>query len=133
MSEENLDIVRRYFPAYNQGGLDAMAEFWHPDISWRAAEGALDDIGVFYGHEAMRRYYRQWEETFDSMSMEADELIVAGDRVVAVVHGIGRLKGSDAAVNVHYAIVFSFRNGKISQGREYFKREEALEAVGMAE
>jgi hypothetical protein len=65
MSEENVELVRRYFPAYEQGGLDAWAEFWHPDIRWRAAEGALDDVGVFHGHDAMRRYYREWEETFD--------------------------------------------------------------------
>jgi SnoaL-like domain len=37
MSEENVELVRRYFPAYEQGGLDAWAEFWHPDISWRSS------------------------------------------------------------------------------------------------
>jgi uncharacterized protein len=133
MSQENVELVRRYFPAYEQGGLDAWAEFWHPDISWRAAEGALDDVGVFHGHEAMRRYYRQWEETFDEVSTELEELIVAGDKVVAAVRGLGRMKGSDSKVDIHYAIVLSFRDGKISKGREYFSREDALEAAGLSE
>jgi uncharacterized protein len=133
MPEENLEIVRRYFPAYEQGGLDAWAEFWHPDISWRAAEGALDDVGVFHGHDAMRRYYREWEETFDEYSTELEESIVAGDSVVAGVRGLARMKGSDAKIDIHYAIVLSFRDGKISKGREYLSREEALEAAGLSE
>jgi uncharacterized protein len=133
MSEENLELVRRSFLAYEQGGLDALAEFWHPDMSWRAAEGALDDIGVFHGHDAMRRYYREWEETFDEVSIDVEELIVAGDKVVAAVRGIGKMKGSEAKINIRYAIVLSFREGKISSGREYLSREEALEAVGLSE
>ena len=129
MSEENVELVRRYFPAYEQGGLDAWAEFWHPDISWRAAEGALDDIGVFHGHDAMRRYYGEWEETFDEVSIEVEELIVAGDKVVAAVRSVAKMKGSDAKINIRYAVVLSFREGKISKGREYLTREEALEAA----
>ena len=27
-----------------EDGLDGLAEFWHPGINWRAAEGALDDV-----------------------------------------------------------------------------------------
>lgn len=133
MCEENVELVRRSFLAYEQGGLDALAEFWHPDISWRAAEGALDDVGVFHGHDAMRRYYRDWEETFDEVSIEVEELIVAGDKVVAAVRGVGKMKGSDAKIEIRYAIVLSFREGKISKGREYFNREEALESVGLSD
>jgi ketosteroid isomerase-like protein len=64
MSQENVEVVRQYFAAFDEGGLDAVAEFWHPEISWRAVEGYLDDVGVMRGPDAMRDYYRQWEETF---------------------------------------------------------------------
>jgi ketosteroid isomerase-like protein len=49
MSEENVEIVRRSFAAYDSGGLDAVAEFWRPDIEWRAVEGYIDDVGVIRG------------------------------------------------------------------------------------
>jgi ketosteroid isomerase-like protein len=81
----------------------------------------------------MRRYYRQWEESFDGVSTEIEELIVSGDEVVAAVRAAGRMMGSDAEVEIHYAIVLSFRDGKIIKGREYFSREEALEAAGLSE
>jgi hypothetical protein len=36
--------------------VDAVAEFWDPDIIWRPAEGAIDDVGEMHGPEAVRRY-----------------------------------------------------------------------------
>jgi ketosteroid isomerase-like protein len=133
MSQENVEIVRRYFAAYGRGGLDASAEFWHPDINWRAAGGALDDVGLMEGPGALRRYYEQWEDTFESGRLEVEELVDAGDQVVAVVRGFGRMKESEAEVDIRYATVLSIRDGKIAAGREYFTREEALEAPGLPE
>jgi uncharacterized protein len=133
MSQENVEIVRRYLAAYDRAGLDGLAEFWHPDINWRAAEGALDDVGLMEGPDAIRDYYRQWEETFADIRMEVEELIDAGDQVVAVVRGIGRMKDSDAEIDIRYATVFTTRDGKIGTGREYFTREQALKAAGLSE
>jgi ketosteroid isomerase-like protein len=133
MSEENVELVRQYLRAYDRDGLDGLAEFWHPDVNWRAAEGALDDVGPMEGPDAIRDYYRQWEETFAAIRMEVEELVDAGDQVVAVVHGIGRMKDSDAEIDIRYATVFTTRDGKIATGREYFAREQALEAAGLSE
>jgi uncharacterized protein len=133
MSQENVEVVRRYFHAYDRGGFDALAEFSHPDINWRAAEGALDDVGLMEGPDAVRHHFEQWEDTFESIRAEVEELVDAGDQVVAVVRGIGRMKESEAEVDLRYAIVFSIRDGKIAAGREYFTRAEAFEAAGLSE
>jgi ketosteroid isomerase-like protein len=133
MSRENVEIVRQYFPAYDRSGVDGLAEFWHPDINWRAAEGAPDDVGLMEGHDALRDYIRQWEETFDGGRTEVEELIDGGDQIVALVRGIGRMKDSDAEIDLRYAIVFTVRDGKIAAGREYFTREEAVRAAGLSE
>jgi ketosteroid isomerase-like protein len=69
---------------------------------------------------------------FDELRADADELIDAGeDRVVAVLHVIGRMKGSNADVDMRYAIVYTVRDGLIVRGREYATREQALEAAGL--
>ena len=133
MSQENVEIVRRSFAAYDSGGLDAIAEFWHPGIEWRAVEGYIDDVGVIRGPDGMRQYYEQWEETFDAIRPEIEELIEAGDQVVAVVRAVGRMKDSDAEIDIRYAVVISIRDGKIAGGREYATREQALEAAGLSE
>ena len=63
MSQENVEVVRRALQAFADGGLDAMAEFWDPDIDWRAAEGAIDDVGEMHGPVAVRRYIQDWIDT----------------------------------------------------------------------
>jgi ketosteroid isomerase-like protein len=128
-----MEIVRQYYAARNEGGLDAAAKFLHPEISWRAVEGELDDVGVMRGPDAMRDFYRQWEETFDESRSEIEELTDAGDQVVAAVRAIGRLKGSDAEVDTRFGVVIWIRDGKIVQGREYATGKEALEAAGLSE
>ncbi len=131
MTPGNAELMPEYFAAYDSGGLDALAEYWDPEITWRAVEGALDDAGLMEGPSALRRYYEAWEETFDAMRVEVEESIDAGNQVVVVVRSIGRMKGSDSEIDIRYAIVVEIRNRKIVAGREYLTREEALEAAGL--
>ena len=132
MSQQNVEVVRRFFEAFDPD-VDRAIEFWHPDLDYRAVEGALDDVGVFYGHEALRHYWEQWDETFDEFRAEAEQLIDAGDQVVAALRISGRMKGSQAVVDMPLWMNFTVRDGKITRGREYLTREEALEAAGLSE
>jgi ketosteroid isomerase-like protein len=132
MSEENVEIVRSALASFDRS-LDGAAEFWDSEIDWRAIEGAPDDIGVFKGHEAMRRYYGQWYETFDEIQVETEELIDAGDQVAAVLRVLGRMKGSDANIDMRLGVVYTVRDGLIVRGREYASRAEALVAAGLSE
>ena len=134
MSQENVEIVRRGLQAFADGGLDAMAGFWDPDIDWRAAEGAIDDVGEMHGHVAVRRYMEDWIGTFDDYSVVVEELRDVGDdRVLAIQRVKGRAKLSGIEIDVRYAVVNTVRDGKVVRGREYLNVEEALEAVGLRE
>jgi ketosteroid isomerase-like protein len=132
MSAENVEIVRRALASMDRS-LDRVAEFWAPDIDWRAIEGAPDDIGVFRGHEAMRRYYGHWYETFENIDSQTEELIDGGEHVVAMLRVVGQMKGSDATIDMRLGIVYTVRDGLIVRGREYSSREEALAAAGLAD
>jgi len=132
MSEENVEVIREALASFDKS-LDRVADFWDPDIDWRAIEGAPDDIGVFKGREAMRRYYTQWNETFDAIDVKTEELIDAGDQVVAMIRAIGRMKGSYATIDMRLGIVYTVKGGLIVRGREYASRDEALQAAGLSE
>jgi ketosteroid isomerase-like protein len=132
MSQENVEIVRQVLEAFGSD-LDRVAKFLDPEIDWRAIEGAPDDIGVFKGHEAMRRYWEEWFEIFDLVRIEPEELIDTDERVVVVMRVVVRPKGSDAEMDIRYATVYTVRNGRVVRGREYATREEALEAAGLRE
>ena len=134
MSQENVEVVRRALQAFADGGVDAMAEFWDPDITWRPAEGAIDDIGEMHGPVAVRRYIQDWIDTFDDSSVVVEELRDVGDdRVLAIQRVKGRAKLSDIEIDIRYAAVSTVRDGKIVRGQEYLSVDEALEAVGLSE
>ena len=134
MSQENVEIVRDSLRAFAERGLGAMAEFWTPDINWRAMEGAPDDVGEIQGREALRRYYQDWIDMFDNISVIPEELLDVDDvRVLAVQHVTGRAKASGVETELRYAVVYTLRDGKIARGREYIDRATALDAVGLRE
>ena len=87
-----------------------------------------------HGHAAVRAYVQDWLDTFGDFKVEPVELIDAGgNRVVAVLRIGGRAKLSGVETDLTYAVVYAIRDGKIARGREYWTRDEALEAAGLAD
>ena len=132
MSQENVKTVRDAFVAYNRGDLDAfLDEYWTDDIDYRAAEGALDDHGPIQGKDALRAFMQDWLDMFNDFRAEPVELIEAGeDKVIAVVRISGRAKLSGVETDLTYAELWTLRDGKVAWGRQYWTRDEALEAAG---
>jgi ketosteroid isomerase-like protein len=134
MSQENVEVVRRQFQACRDGGLDEAAKYWHPDIEWRAIEGAADDVGIIRGEGRLRRYYQDWIDTMDAMEAHVEEVLFHGDeRVAPVVRNSGRGRASGVLTQGRYYVACTVRDGRIVSGREYGTRAEALAAVGLSE
>jgi ketosteroid isomerase-like protein len=134
MSEENLKAARDAAEAFKRGDLNTWIGFWADDIDYRPVEGAPDDHGPIHGKDALRAYVQDWQDTFDDFVSEPVELIDAGeDDVVAVIRISGRAKLSGVETDLTYAALYTFRDGKVARGREYWTREEALEAARLSE
>ena len=54
MSQENVEIVRATFEAWNAGDMDAFRELQDPDVIARAPEG-WPEPGPFVGRERLMR------------------------------------------------------------------------------
>jgi uncharacterized protein len=131
MSEENVEVVRRGFEAWNAGEMERVAELYHPDVIMRAPPG-WPEPGPFVGHDAVMQQFRQVREAFENDFMEfVSDFFAVGDRVIVrtIWHGTGQGPQSD----MEWTNVFTFRNGRIF-GVEYFwHHAEALEAAGLSE
>src|SRR5438874_8541754 len=113
MSQGNVEIVARMYDGFGRAGPEGMFEFMDPDINYRAIEGAPDDIGVFTGYDAQRRYLGEWVEMFDNLGVETEALIDAGDLVVVHLHVTARMKGTNTPVDMRLGIVWTLRDGKV--------------------
>ena len=130
MGLTNAEVLRSYFRTFDSGGVDAAAEFWHPDIEWRAVDGAADDVGVIRGQDALRRYYEDWIDTLAELRADVEEILYeADDRVDAVIQNAGTGRVSGVPTRGRYYVACIVRDGQIVAGREYETREEALEAA----
>ena len=113
---------------------DAFLECYTDDIDYRAAEGAPDDHGPIKGKGALRAFVQDWLDTFDEFKSKPVELIDAGeDNVITVIRISGRAKLSGVETDLTYAELSTLRDGKIARGRQYFTRDQALEAAGLSE
>ena len=91
MSQENIEVVRRTFAAWNAGDMDALRELHDPDVIVRAPKG-WPEPGPFVGREAVMRQFEQMRGTWDADALEPiGDFVDAGDRVVVRVvwHGAG--------------------------------------------
>jgi ketosteroid isomerase-like protein len=128
VSRENLERVRRGFAAHNRGDLDALVDFYDPDVVF---ETLL--LGTHRGNEAIRLIYEENQKTLAGYDVEPVELIDAGDKVVAVVKMVGSGTSSNISMDEGFAFVFTMGNGRCVREQAFRNREEALEAAGLAE
>ncbi len=81
MSQENVEIVRAAFAAWNAGEMDALRELHDPDVIVRALKG-WPEPGPFVGREAVMRQFDRMRGTWDADSLElTSDFIDVGDRV----------------------------------------------------
>ena len=133
MSQENVEVVRRGYEAFNQGDIDGVLEVVAPDFEY-VATGAVPGVaGVYRGTEGFRRCAEAFWGEFDDPRIEVHELIDAGDQVFAstTLRGHGRQSGAEASWSV--CQVWMVRDRTAIRGQGFPSRKEALEAAGLRE
>ena len=131
MSEENVEVVRRAYEAWNAGDMDAFRELCDPDVIVRTPEG-WPEPGPFVGREAFMRWCEQLRQTWDADALEPiGDFIDAGDRVA--VRQIWRNTGYGPEANMEMTWVGTVRKGRIFGIEFFWDHAKALEAVGVSE
>jgi ketosteroid isomerase-like protein len=129
MSQENVAIVQRFADHWNETGEPLWAEM-DPEVVFEIDPGSFV-AGTYNGHDGVRTLLRLTAEVFDEFQLELDELIDAGDAVLALGRIRARGVKSGATGTQQGALLFRFSNGRIVLYRSYLRRQEALEAVGL--
>jgi ketosteroid isomerase-like protein len=127
MSPQNVDVVERWYAAYNDRDLEGALALMHPQVSLTSAGMSGVEGSEHVGHAGMRRYFVDLWETWEDPRVEVDQLIDNGDSVVMLGHttGRGRLSGIDLAFDV--ATIVEVEDGLILRYRTYRSWQEALQ------
>jgi ketosteroid isomerase-like protein len=131
MSQENVEIVRAVFAAWNAGDMDAVRELYDPEVIMRSVPD-WPEPGPFVGRDAVMRQFEQQREAFD-----ADDLAPISDFLDGADHVVVRLiwrgAGHGPESTLEITSVYTVRQRKVLYQEFFWNHADALEAVGLSE
>jgi ketosteroid isomerase-like protein len=130
MSQENEDLARFGYEWFNRE--KEPPPTWHPDGEFINAREDPDHAS-YRGIDAIRAQHQGWFDSYPDLRIEPLEIRSNGDLVFVWTRFTGHGADSGVAMEMELAHVATYESGKLRRLREYFDREEALEAVGLAE
>jgi ketosteroid isomerase-like protein len=153
MSQQNVEVVRSGFEAWNAGDMDAfgadVVPLFRDDAAWtrwRTEIEALFEpdcvvVWIAHGQRAIeatglddsRQRWLDWLEPWETYHAQVERIIPAGDKVVALTRVHGRMVGTQHEVELIGASVYLVRDGTVARVEHYANRAQALEAVGLRE
>jgi ketosteroid isomerase-like protein len=129
VSEQNVETLRRLVDAINADEIPT--DVMTPDCEVRNATTAVTDA-TYIGYEGALKWRQDLFDVVEDARLEIDEVLAEGpDYVVTATRLTGRGSSSGAPVELRWASVFWFRDGKIALTVGYNRRREALAAVGV--
>jgi ketosteroid isomerase-like protein len=135
MSQHNVEVFKRGADAYDRRDAEAFLEDAHPDVEWRPAFQMLlgGSATVFRGHDAIRRMFREVDESLAAIGAEWSDIRDLGERVVAT--GRLRIRGRESGVESEspVGIVVDFSEGKVVRVQTFLDPAQALDAAGLSE
>lgn len=130
MSQENAEVIKAAWEAWNAGDMEAVRDRYDPAVIMRNL-ARWPEPGPWVGWDSVMGQFERLREPWDTDTFEpTSEFIEVGDRVVvrARWHATGR--GPDTAME--FTHVYSLRNGKIREIEFFWEHAEALEAMGLS-
>ena len=144
MSQKNVETIRALIPppeidvatlirddSLFEQAAAALADTIDPDIESEATWQG-DSRTTYVGTAGFRQLWLDWLEPWATYHTHVEELIDAGDHVVALIRDRAQRPDSDAEIELIAASVWTFTNRKIVRVGFYAHRDEALRVAGLA-
>jgi ketosteroid isomerase-like protein len=137
MSQENVAALHRLYELMNTrflelkaGELDPMLEFFDPEVVIEAVDAP--DPARYHGHDGVRSWFADALGVWDSIHVQPEEILEAGDWTVVQLRTALRGEASGVEIEILLTAVHRFRDGRIFRDRIYLEHAQALEAVGLS-
>lgn len=139
MSEDYVAVVREVYERYSKGDFGASADLLdrHAVLVLEQAQDWGPETpasGMYVGPEEIAAYTRDYLlKPWADFTMEAEEMVPAGDSVLVTVRqsGVGRTSGVPA--ELRYFTLWTFRGRKVIRIESFRELARALEGAGLPE
>jgi ketosteroid isomerase-like protein len=133
MSQEDVELTRQAYEAWNDGDLDWMLDHMTEDFEFRPGLGFSDIDAVVRGKDGWRRFSEMWREAWEDITIRVERIEDLDDRIVALLTFAGRGRASGVEVSIRVGHLATVRAGQLSKLTSIGGWGEALEAVGLSE
>jgi uncharacterized protein len=130
----SVEAVRSSYEAFGRGDLDGALAMMDDAIEWHQAQG-LPHGGLYRGLAAVRAavFDPLDEEWWEDFRADPDEVIGLGDDVVVLGRYTARAKATGAPLDVPFAHVWRFRNGRAVRFHQFTDTRGWVEALEASE
>src|SRR5262245_25926097 len=97
MSQENVEIVWRALEAWGRGDRQAVVDLLDPEVEW-SMPANIPDAGIYRGRDEVVQRLEEFLDAWEDLAVTVEELVDAGDRVVAFVRYSGR--GRESGIEI---------------------------------
>ncbi len=136
MSEaRNTQMVKDAYAAFLRGDAQTILDMLDDHVEWQGViggEGVLPNAGRRKGKAQVAEFFGQVAEAYDFERFDPKEFVAQGDTVVAVGDYRAVTKPANRIVNSEWAMVFTFRDGKIASFREFTDSAQLVKAYAGA-
>ena len=132
-SQEDLAAVRHFYDEVARGNFWVGKEIFDPAIEWEWASSLSGITGnrTYLGLREVEAATKDWLRSWDWFRIELEELVDAGEKIVALTRSLARARGTTSDIVAASADIWTMRDGKAIAFRGYDDREEALQAAGV--
>ncbi|TMK97607.1 MAG: nuclear transport factor 2 family protein [Actinobacteria bacterium] len=133
MSEDNVELLRRWIDAFNARDIEALIAYSDPSIELHSVFAAVGGA-IYRGHDGMRRWHRDLEDAWgEEIRLEPESYFDLGEHVLSFYVYHARGQHSEAGVAMPAASVSRWRNGLMVYVKVYTDRANALRDLGLSE
>ena len=118
----NKELAQALYGYFGEGNIPAILDMVTDDIKWTCPGPAniLPYAQVFKGKKGVTDFFRLIGENKDFPKFEVSGFIAEGNKVVAQGYWDAKSKRTGKPYSGEWAMVFTFRDGKICEHKEYY-------------
>jgi ketosteroid isomerase-like protein len=137
MSQENVEIMRRAYAQWQEGGgaFEAIpVEVYAENVEWDLSAYPLVDVpSCGSGRDALFKTFARYLAGWKNYQAEPREFIDARENVIVVLHEKAAIADSDTVLERDVFQVWTLRSRLVTKWRVFETRAEALKAAGLSE
>ena len=132
MSQENVALIRGIYDGFAAGDVGAVLGAMSPDIVWNEAENfPYADGNPYVGPQAVAEgVFARCIGEWDGFAVTIEEILDAGDTIVALGRYGGSFKATGRAMNAQLAHVWRVADGKAVAFQQYVDTLQVARATG---